>query len=346
MENCFSFFKDVSNSGRFKHIAFALNGGKDSVVTFDLVKKFSQLPVKTWFFWNKNEFLEVRKFLDELCQQNHIDLLVLSHEKYKTMKDVLSFLKDELGVDACIEGHRLTDGQLLKNKDTKSVNDEKIIETDQGWPAISRILPILHWSYHDVWSYILKHEIAVVSLYEREGYTSLGSMGTTFPNYLLWDQKNSCYMHASLLKDESAERSGRLKTPLPFLVSGKVVHGKGQGKKLGYATANLDFSLSAEKIKHGVYGGYAQLIGKEKELAVCSVGPNITFGETHSSFEVHLIDESGKPKLLDDFYGETLEMEITFYLRPMLKFDNVSQLIEQIEEDIHRFLWHSSKVEK
>lgn len=45
MDHSLSFFKNVVVGSRFQHIAFALNGGKNSVVTFDLVKKCN-VPVK------------------------------------------------------------------------------------------------------------------------------------------------------------------------------------------------------------------------------------------------------------------------------------------------------------
>lgn len=186
---------------------------------------------------------------------------------------------------------------------------------------------------------IINQKLQVVSLYEKDGYTSLGPVQTTFPNYLLWDQKERKYQHASKLIDESAERSGRLKIVLPFSVSGKVIHGKGQGKKLGFATANMDCYLN--DFHNGVYGAFATL-RNVKMLAVCSVVPNVTFGEVKSSFEVHLIDSNGKPMLLEDFYGETLHVEIIFYLRPMLKYQDLNTLIDQIEQDISRFIYHQS----
>jgi 3'-phosphoadenosine 5'-phosphosulfate sulfotransferase (PAPS reductase)/FAD synthetase len=334
------FLRSISNEKVYNKVAFALNGGKDSLVAFHLVKR-AQVPVSTWFFWDKDEFVEVKRTIDELCKENSIDLIVLSSETFKDMKSVLSHLKVNFHIDACIEGHRATDASQFKSHETpENEIDLKPIPTDEGWPSVDRILPILNWSYKDVWQYIADQQVPFVPpLYKKCGYTSLGSKQSTYPNYLLWDNKALCYKHAQELPIESAERVGRLRNGfcLPFEISGSVIHGKGQGKQLGFATANLD--CTCDRTQHGVYGATATL-GQNDMLAVCSVGPNVTFGEKSSSFEVHLIDDHGAPLSMDDFYGETLHVTLMFFLRPMVKFDNIDDLKKQIKEDIQRFIYH------
>ena len=70
-----------------------------------------------------------------------------------------------------------------------------------------RILPILDWTYEEVWDFIKMLCIPYCSLYD-EGYTSLGSQENTRPNPLLL-QTDGTYLPAFYLRDESKERDGR-----------------------------------------------------------------------------------------------------------------------------------------
>lgn len=70
-----------------------------------------------------------------------------------------------------------------------------------------RINPILHWSYHDVWSFLRECELPYCSLYD-EGYTSLGSTTNTHRNEAL-RRPDGSFAPAYLLPDARLERAGR-----------------------------------------------------------------------------------------------------------------------------------------
>lgn len=109
-------------------------------------------------------------------------------------------------------------------------------------------------------------------------------------------------------------------------IRGRVIHGAGRGRTLGYPTANLgqpDTLLPAD----GIYAGRAFAGGKGWPAAI-SVGPNPTFGEGAQKVEVYLIGFSG------DLYGATVEVDFHAWLREIKRFDAVGQLIAQMNADV------------
>lgn len=243
----------------------------------------------------------------------------------------------------------------------QNTSNSKVQQTSGDWPPMLRVMPVYDWSYKQIWDYIETNRLSIPSLYTEKGYTSLGKVGTTFPNFKLWDRQTKTYKHAKFLTDTDEnisefERIGRLQKGycLPVCISGEVIRGKGEGKKLGFPTANLSLSHptnfeAISALQDGIYGGFAKFVHptdsskKEKEeyLVVCSVGANITYGQTEKTIEVHLIGQT-----LPDFYGETLEVTFDFYLRPMLKFEGIESLKEMIQEDIDRYVFHVTNGKK
>ena len=157
-------------------------------------------------------------------------------------------------------------------------------------------------------------------MYEN-GYTSLGIKSNTFPNYSLFLENK--FIHARNLEDQTLEREGRIRCKLPLSFSGKVIHGKGLAKQLGFATANIDVELH---IDEGVYYGTCVLKNK-KEKMVMSIGINPTFGD--KSVEVHILQQYE-----DDFYDEILHVNIVGFIRKMKKYDDMCCLISDINKDI------------
>jgi len=117
---------------------------------------------------------------------------------------------------------------------------------------------------------------------------------------------------------------------LPAVFAGVVIKGRGLGRDLGYPTANL---ISARgilpDIPYGVYAGWTSVSGK-RYLSIMSFGKAKTVGATNVSFEVHLLDYQ------EDLYGKQLNVDIIMFLRNMVAFSSVEQLIEAMKEDEKR----------
>ncbi len=106
-----------------------------------------------------------------------------------------------------------------------------------------------------------------------------------------------------------------------------VVRGEGIGRTLGFPTANL--RLHEEKLvpADGIYAVRVGLEGERRPGAM-SIGVRPTFGGQVRTLEVHVLDWSG------DLVGRDLEVEFVDYLRPEARFENVTDLIEAIREDV------------
>jgi len=112
-----------------------------------------------------------------------------------------TLLEEKHNLKAALMGTRIGD--------PGSANLQAFTPTDPNWPQLMRVNPILRWSYSQVWTFLLKHNIPYCSLYDQ-GYTSIGNKYTTMRNPLLKDPNNpSFYLPAYTLIDKSAEREGR-----------------------------------------------------------------------------------------------------------------------------------------
>ena len=105
------------------------------------------------------------------------------------------------GYTAALLGQRRSDPGCPRNALDQA--SPSVARSSPDWPEFFRILPILDWSYADVWRFLRLTNSEVCSLY-AQGYTSLGSLPGTVPNPLLAGKP------AWELNDFAAERVGRL----------------------------------------------------------------------------------------------------------------------------------------
>ncbi|KZS19382.1 FAD synthase [Daphnia magna] len=100
-----------------------------------------------------------------------------------------------------------------RRSDPHSANLQAFQMTDDGWPSVMRVSPILDWSYQQVWLFLRQLNLPYCNLYDK-GYTSVGNRGNTQPNAALRviDPATGLetYRPAYLLHDCMAERQGRL----------------------------------------------------------------------------------------------------------------------------------------
>ncbi len=112
----------------------------------------------------------------------------------------------------------------------------------------------------------------------------------------------------------------------PYMISGKVVQGEGRGRVFGFPTINLktDFDLVPP---NGVY--ITEVMIEEKRLqSATNIGYSPTFGGQERTIETFIFDYDG------DLYGRDVRLFFHVKLREEARFENVSELRQQIERDV------------
>ena len=110
-----------------------------------------------------------------------------------------------------------------------------------------------------------------------------------------------------------------------YSISGTVVSGKGIGKKIGYATANLQ-TQNEVLPPSGVYAVRVYL--KDQSLdGVLNMGLQPTLSDGKFRIEVHILDFEG------ELYGCYMEVVFIKKIRDEMIFEGPKNLAEQIEKD-------------
>lgn len=127
-----------------------------------------------------------------------------------------------------------------------------------------------------------------------------------------------------------------------YALVGRVVHGEGQGHKLGFPTINLEVAAEQLIPAEGVYAGIAELYVAKPQRpdgaggslpvvaspAAVSIGHRPTLGGGTLVVEAFLLDKAG------DWYGDEVRLGLAARVRDQRKFDDRQSLTEQIARDV------------
>lgn len=105
----------------------------------------------------------------------------------------------------------------------------------------------------------------------------------------------------------------------------RVLAGTGRGSKLGYPTANLEL-YPDDDIKKGVWATVIN-VDDQDYFSATFVGTPVSFDEEQEKIEAFIFDYEG------DLYDKEVELSFVKWLRPVEKFADESELIEQIKQD-------------
>ena len=149
-------------------------------------------------------------------------------------------------------------------------------------------------------------------LYVMEPYTYNG------------DVISSTRIRKSILEGDVKEASKMLSKP--YLIKGKVIHGKKLGRTIGFPTANLEFDSKIIIPDKGVYYTNVEYNNKTYK-GITSVGYNPTVNGQQLTIETYILDFD------DTIYGQELKVYFIERIREEIKFNSLDELVEQIKKD-------------
>lgn len=112
----------------------------------------------------------------------------------------------------------------------------------------------------------------------------------------------------------------------PYKLSGTVIHGKQNGRKMGFPTANIDYNKNFVLPKAGVY--YTKVKYENKFYkGITNIGYNPTFNNNKLSIETHILN------LNNNLYGKNISLYFLERIRDDHKFNSIHELEIQIQKD-------------
>lgn len=112
---------------------------------------------------------------------------------------------------------------------------------------------------------------------------------------------------------------------LPATLKGIVTPFKGNGRKLGYPTANI---TTPTVLKDGVYFGVSTVGSYNDKPSIIFIGTPTTVGDTERRVEVHILDAKD-----EDYYGLNLTVQIQYYHRENKTFSSIDELLVVMKHD-------------
>lgn len=113
-----------------------------------------------------------------------------------------------------------------------------------------------------------------------------------------------------------------------FGFPGIVVRGFGEGRKLGYPTANMAIDAEQFVPKRGVYAVNVNIEGyNEQFLGMMNIGCRPTYGEFKETIEVNIFDFDM------DIYDKEITIEFISRIRDEKKFASIDELKAQLATD-------------
>lgn len=114
----------------------------------------------------------------------------------------------------------------------------------------------------------------------------------------------------------------------PHLIHGKVRHGKGLGKNLGFPTVNIAPADGIVIPAYGVYASKVTLEDGKSYQAATNIGIRPTIADGNAvSIEAFLLDFSG------DVYGQAVNLELYRHLRGERRFDSLDALRQEVAKN-------------
>ena len=112
-------------------------------------------------------------------------------------------------------------------------------------------------------------------------------------------------------------------------IEGRILRGDQRGRQIGFPTANLslDDYLQPALGVYAVWAGIEERGATRWHMGCANLGWRPTFDGTRLGLETYIFD------FAEDIYDRLLRVALVEYIRPERKFDDISELREQIAKD-------------
>jgi riboflavin kinase/FMN adenylyltransferase len=114
----------------------------------------------------------------------------------------------------------------------------------------------------------------------------------------------------------------------PYSLHGKVAHGKKLGRELGFPTINLKMG-DTPIIANGIFAVLVKGLDNRVLRGVASIGTRPTVDGDTTILEVYILDFN------EQIYGACVEVELLHKLRDEQRYDSLTALTVQINQDIN-----------
>ena len=154
----------------------------------------------------------------------------------------------------------------------------------------------------------------------------LGGDAITVKDEHRYGKKISTTMIKELLSEGNARRAAELLS-VPYHFDSRIVHGLGEGRRLGTPTVNNSLPNDKGFIARGVYLSGIRIADKFY-TGITNIGTCPTFNERPVHAETYILDFSG------DVYGEDARIYLLDFIREERRFDSKEELILEIENNV------------
>ncbi len=140
--------------------------------------------------------------------------------------------------------------------------------------------------------------------------------------------KDALISSSKILEEIKTGYVSEIKKALGFnwFLSGEVIYGEGNGKKLGTPTANVEIPSSIVSPREGAYISLTTIDGK-KYPSVSSFMKNPFFKAKNVTFETHLLNQNL------DLYGKIIYVELLNFLHEPIEWKSFAYGVEALEKD-------------
>lgn len=130
----------------------------------------------------------------------------------------------------------------------------------------------------------------------------------------------------SLLLNNEIDKANQL-LGYDFSISGVVIHGLKNGRKINYPTANINYPLNKFKLNSGVYKTIT-IVNNREYQGMTNIGTHPTIASLNEDIiESHIFDFN------EDIYGKEITIIFKQFIREQKKFNSLDELKNQLNID-------------